>query len=175
MITDDDVEIVAARLGAWSNALAGLVDLDACRRFLTVLDEGNGKGLHEFVDRWQLPGSVGCIEIVETITRFVHTGDFEEVENCTFAMKFRPLRPSTTAGVGYQLPDGSVLWLTEAQWWQMMDQAVQDEAWRKANHDILIAVGIMSCTISLVPSISRFDIDKRYTICTPNWDPRARR
>lgn len=174
MITDEDVELVAGRMKAWSAALGGLADPVVCRRLLTVLDEANGAGLHKLVGKWQLPGEVRCIEIVDTITRIVHTGDWEPVEKCELGTKLRPLNPSTTVGVGYQLPDGSFLWLTEADWWQMMDRAVADEAWRKANHDLLVAVGIMFCTFELVATIQRFDIDKRYTICTPTWDPRVR-
>jgi hypothetical protein len=175
VITDADVDLVAGRLNAWSIALAGLADPDACRKFLTILDEGDGKSLHKLIDRWNLPGEVGCIEIVDTITRFVHTGDFEPVEKCSFVHKLRPLNPSTTSGVGYQLPDGTVLWLTESEWWQMMDHAVNDEVWRDQNHGLLVAVGIMFCTFEMVATIQRFDIDKRYTICTPTWDPRVKR
>ena len=130
MITDADVDLVAGRLNAWSIALGGLSDPDACRQFLTVLDEADGKALHKLIDRWNLPGEVSCIEIVDTITRFVHTGDFKAVETCSFVNKLRPPNPSTTSGMGYQLPDGTVLWLTESEWWQMMDHAVNDEVWR---------------------------------------------
>jgi hypothetical protein len=35
------------------------------------------------------------------------------------------------------------------------------------------ALGILVCTFELLPAIERFDIDKRYTICPPTWDPRA--
>lgn len=175
MITDTDVDLVAGRLNAWSTALAGLADPAACRQFLTILDEADGKGLHKLIDNWNLPGEVGCIEIVDTITRFVHTGDYKAVETCSFVHKLRPLNPSTTSGVGYQLPDGTVLWLTESDWWQMMDHAVNDEAWRDQNHPLLVAVGILSCRFEMVATIKRFDFDKRYTICTPTWDPRVRR
>lgn len=175
MFTDEDVEVVADRLKAWSNVLAGLADPQICRQLLTVLDQADGKGLHELMDSWKFPGEVGCIEIVDTITRFVHTGDFEQVESCAIVNKLRPPHPSTTNGVGYQLPDGSVLWLTESEWWQMMDRAVNDEAWRDQNHGLLVAVGILFCTFEMVPSIQRFDLAKRYTICTPTWDPRVRR
>ncbi len=175
MITDQDVELVTGRLRAWSDALAGFADPALCRGLLTVLDEGDDAGLHKFIDQWHLPGEPSCVEIVETITRFVHTGDYEPVETCTFAHKLRPTSPSTSSGKGYRMPDGTFLWLTEAEWWSMYDQAVNNEAWRRANHDLLVAVGIMFCTFELVPSIARFDIDKRYTICTPTWDPRAGR
>ena len=174
MITEEDVQIVVARLSAWSNVLAGLSDPAACRRFLEVLDAGDGKGFHGLVDEWKLPGAAGCVEIVDTITRFVHTGDYEPVETCAFVNRLRPLSVSSTVGTGYRLPDGSILWLTEAEWWQMMDRAVQDEAWRAANHGLLVALGILVCKFELVPSVQRFDIDRRYTICTPDWDPRAR-
>ena len=173
-INDQDVELVAGRMRAWSDVLGRLADPLTCRGLLTVLDEGDDAGLHKFIDEWQLPGEPSCVEIIETITRFVHTGDYDPVETCTFAHKLRPTIPSTSNGKGYRMPDGTVLWLTEAEWWSMYDQAVNNEAYRKANHDLLVAVGIMFCTIELVPAVARFDIDKRYTICTPTWDPRAR-
>jgi hypothetical protein len=116
---------------------------------------------------------VGCIELVDTITRFVHTGDYQPVESCSFVNILRPPHPSTTSGRGYRLPDGTILWLTEAEWWETLDRAVQDEKWRKENQEYLEALGILFCTFELVPTIERFDIDKRYTICGPTWDPRA--
>jgi hypothetical protein len=175
MFTDEDVEVVAARLGAWSDALGKLSDPSACRQLLTALDEGDGDVLRKLVDGWQLPGPARCIEIVDTVTRFVHTGDYVPRESCSFVNIIRPLAPSTTSGRGYRLPNGTFLWLTEAEWWQMFDRAVHDEAWRKENHDLLVAVGILVCTFELVPTVERFDIDKRYTICTPEWDPREHR
>ena len=117
--------------------MGGLSDPEACRQLLTVLDENDGDAFHKFIDGWQLPGEPSCIEIIDTITRFVHTGDYEQVETCTFADKPRPIGPSTSSGVGYHMPDGTVLWLTQAEWWSMFDQAVNNEAWRKANHDLL--------------------------------------
>jgi hypothetical protein len=174
MFTDQDVEIVTGRLTAWSELLGRLADPTACRQLLSVLDEANGKGFHKLLDEWNFPGA-GCIEIVDTITRFVHTGDYEPVETCSFVNRLRPAHPSTTSGKGYQLRDGSILWLTEAQWWEMMDRAAQDATWRTANHDLLVDVGIMVCTFELVPSVARFDFDKRYTICPPNGRPDARR
>lgn len=173
MFTDQDVEIVAGRLAVWATVLGGLADPTACRNLLSVLDQGNGKAFHELLDGWGLPDA-GCIEIVETMTRIVHTGDYQPVESCSFVNRLRPLQPSTTSGKGYQLRDGTVLWLTEAEWWEMMDRAVHDDGWRKANHDLLVDVGIMVCTFDLVPTVARFDFDKRYTICPPTGDPRAR-
>ena len=114
-----------------------------------------------------------CLDIVETVTRFVHTGDYRPVERCSVVNMLRPPSPSTTTGRGYRLRDGSILWRTEAEWWQMFDQAVNDPAWRDKNRDLLEDVGILRCTFELVPTITRFDIDTRLTICTPTWDPRA--
>jgi hypothetical protein len=175
VFTDEDVEVVTARMRAWSAALGNLSDPAACRQLLGALDEGDGEFLKKLVDGWAFPGPVRCIEIVDTITRFVHTGDYEARESCSFVNTLRPLSPSTTSGRGYRLPNGSFLWLTEADWWQMFDRAVNDESWRKENHDLLVAIGILICTYEMIPTIERFDIDKRYTICTPDWDPRATR
>ena len=173
MPTPEDVELVAARLGAWSEALGALSDPAACRKLLAVLDKADGHALQNLVDDWRFPGPVECLDIVETITRFVHTGDYRPVETCSVVNMLRPPSPSTTTGRGYHLRDGSILWLTEAEWWQMFDQAVNDPAWRDKNRDLLEDVGILRCTFELVPTITRFDIDKRYTICTPTWDPHA--
>jgi hypothetical protein len=172
MTTEEDVKVVAGRLRLWSEALAGLSEPKACLQLLTVLNEGDGDGLHKLMERWGLPGEVTCIEIVDTITRFVHTGDYQPVERCDVVPILRPPHPSTTSGRGYRLPDGRILWLTEAEWWDLYDKAA-DEAWRKANHDLLVALGIVTCTFELVATIERFDIDKRYTICTGGIDPFA--
>jgi hypothetical protein len=151
-----------------------LSDPEACRRLLGALDEGDGPTFRRLIDEWPLPGPVECIEIVDTITRFVHTGDYEPVRSCAFVNTIRPPSPSTTSGRGYRLPNGSILWLTEAEWWQMFDRAVQDETWRSENEELLVALGILHCTFELLPTIHRFDFEKRYTICSPSWDPRAR-
>lgn len=173
MVTDEDIEVVTGRMRVWQMALERMSDPEVCRRLLVALDEGDEKGFHGVVDDWRLPGEVGCIELVDTITRFVHTGDYQPVESCSFPNLLRPPNPSTTSGRGYQLPDGSILWLTEAEWWETFDRAVADEGWRNANKEFLQALGILVCTFELLPSIKRFDIDKRYTICPPTWDPRA--
>jgi hypothetical protein len=173
--SEADVELVSERMRLWSEALAGLAEPQLCREFLEALDTGDGDRFRELMSRWRLPMVAGCLEIAETATRIVHTGDYEATEVCAFAQVLRPLVPSPTDGRGYRMPDGTVLWLTEAQWWQWYDQAVADQRWRDANHAALVAVGIMSCHLELRPTILRVDVTKRYTICTPGWDPRAGR
>jgi hypothetical protein len=69
---------------------------------------------------------------VETVTRIVHTGDYEPTRVCTFVDRLRPKHPSTVSGRGYRLADGTVLWLTDAEWWALLDRAVADEKWRQA-------------------------------------------
>jgi hypothetical protein len=173
VFTEEDVEVVTTRARAWSAALRDLSEPAACRELLGALDEGDGEALHKLVDEWRLPGPVRCIEIIDTITRFVHTGDYEPTESCSFVNTLRPLAPSTTSGRGYRLADGSFLWLTEAEWWQMFDRAAHDESWRKENHNLLVAIGILICTFEMIPTVTRFDIDKRYTICTRDWGPES--
>jgi hypothetical protein len=175
MFTDQDVEVVAGRMGSWSDALRDLAEPDLCRRLLSALDEGDGKAFHEIVDRWDFLGAATCIEIVETMTRFVHTGDYQPTRVCAIVTHLRPARPNPFHGQGYRLADGTTLWLSEADWWAMMDRAVGDEKWRNANADLLVAVGILSCHIELVPTVSRFDISKQYEICPPGGDPHAGR
>lgn len=101
------------------------------------------------------------------------TGDYKLVETCAVVNMLRPPSPSTTTGRGYRLRDRSILWLTEAERWQMVDQAVNDPEWLDKNRDLLEDVGIVRCTFELIAVIERFDIDKRHTICTPTWDPHA--
>jgi hypothetical protein len=116
----------------------------------------------------------GCVDIAETVTKLVQTGDYQVKEVCTVVNMLRPSNPSTTNGRGYRIADGKILWLTEADWWELMDKAVGDEAWREANHDLLVAVGILTCHLELVPTISRVDISKQYHFCPPTWDPYER-
>ena len=172
MFTEQDVEVVAGRLRSWSDVLADLADPDRCRELLTALDAGDAKAFHGIIDRWGFLGGSDCVEVAETFTRFVHTGDVERVRVCEFVNTLRPPHPSPTNGRGYTLLDGTVLWLSEADWWQLYDQAVGDEGWRKANYDLLVAVGIMRCHWERVISVQRFDITKTYTICPPRRDPR---
>lgn len=175
MVNEEDVELVSERMRLWSEALAGLAEPEVCRAFLGALDRGDAKEFRGILERWRLPMVASCLEIAETATRIVHTGDYEAQEVCAFAQLLRPIRPSQTDGRGFAMPDGTILWLTEAQWWEWYDRAVADEAWRDANHATLVAVGIMRCHFELVPTILRVDITKRFTVCTPGWDPHARR
>ncbi len=174
MFTDEDVEVVSERLRSWSEALREIAEPELCRSLLTALDSGDGKAFHEIVGHWGFLETATCIEIAESFTRFVHTGDYEPTEVCAIVNVLRPLNPSPTTGRGYRLADGRILWLSEADWWQMMDRAVTDEAWREANHDLLVAVGILTCHIELAPTIKRFDITKQYQICPPTGDPYER-
>ena len=115
-----------------------------------------------------------CLQIAETSTKFAPTGDFKVTEVCTVVNTLRPPSPSTTSGRGYWLGDGTVLWLTDAEWWELMDKAAGDEGWQHANRDLLIAVGILECHLEVVPEISRIEITKEYQFCPPTWDPYER-
>jgi hypothetical protein len=53
----------------------------------------------------------------------------------------------------------------------LLDRAVADEKWRLANLDLLVALGIMTCHIELVPSVERFDRTQSYQVCPPVTDP----
>ena len=130
MFTDEDVNVVADRFKVWSNVFGGLADQQACRRLLTVLDEADGKGLHKLVDGWKLPGEVGCIEIVETMTNSSTPATGRRSRRAQSSTSFDHCTPARRKVSAVELPDGSVLWLTEAEWWQMMDRAVNDEAWQ---------------------------------------------
>ena len=173
MFTDQDVKVVSGRLRSWGEALNELAEPELCRSLLEALDTGDGEAFHRIVDRWGFLEQASCVEVAQTFTKFVHTGDHEPTRVCAFVNVLRPLNPSQTTGKGYQLPDGKILWLTEWDWWQMADHAVADESWRRANYDLLVAVGIMTCHFELVPTIQRFDITKTSTICPPTWDPRV--
>jgi hypothetical protein len=175
MFTDADVDVVSGRLRTWSEALGRLSDPELTRALLTALDSGDGRAFRELLELGERFGPATCVEIVETVTRFVHTGDYEATRVCTFVDRLRPKNPNTTSGRGYRLADGTVLWLTEAEWWALLDRAVADEKWRQANLDLLVAVGIMTCHFELVPTISRFDVSKTYHVCPPTTDPRERR
>jgi hypothetical protein len=93
---------------------------------------------------------------------------------CTFVNRLRPVNPSPLIGRGYRLANGTIMWLSEADWWQMMDRAVNDEAWRNANYDLLVAVGILTCHFELMPTVKRFDVSRQYHICPPTGDPHER-
>jgi hypothetical protein len=173
MFTDADVEVVAGRLRTWSDVLGRLSEPELSRSLLTALDTGDGKAFRELFG--EPFGPATCIEIVETVTRFVHTGDFQLTRVCTIVDRLRPTNPSTVSGAGYRLADGTVLWLTEAEWWAMLDQAAADEKWRQANLDLLVALGILTCRFELVRTISRYDLSKTYHVCPPTTDPRERR
>jgi hypothetical protein len=116
----------------------------------------------------------GCVEISEVVPKLVETGDYHVKEVCSVVNMLRLPNPSTTVGRGYRLADGRVLWLTEADWWDLMDKAVGDEAWREDNKDLLIAVGILECHLELVRDVERVDITKQYQFCPPTWDPYER-
>ena len=167
-MTEDDVRVVSDRMGAWSSALGGLAEPDACRRFLEVLERGDGAELRRIVDGWGF-GPVECVDIVETITRFIHTGDYEGRRNCALVHKLRPLRPSGSSGMAYLMPDGTWLWLSEAEWWRRYGRAENDAAWREANSAMLEAIGVLTCTWRLERSVERVDLERHTMICGPAW------
>jgi hypothetical protein len=115
-----------------------------------------------------------CVDISDTYSKLVQTGDYQVKEVCSIVNTLRPPNPSTTNGRGYRLADGRVLWLTEADWWELMDKAAGDEAFREANHDLLVAVGILTCHLELVPTIKSIEVTEQYRFCPPTWDPYER-
>ena len=138
----------------------------------TALD---AKAFHALIDPWELFAGVPCIDVAETVTHVALTGDKQSVEVCEIRQWIRPPRPRADTGRGYRLADGSVLWLSEADWWAMMDRAVQDVAWRDANQALLVAVGMLECHLEVLPTVIRFDTTNTYRICPPTRDPHERR
>ena len=175
MFTDEDVDVVAGRLRAWSEVLGAWAEPGACRSLLDALDTADRKSFHALIDPWELFVGVPCIEIAETVTKVAQTGDKEPVEVCEILPWLRPPSPSDTVGRGYRLADGTVLWLSEADWWELMDRAVSDSSWRDANHQLLVALGILRCHFELLSKVVRFDDTKTYQICPPTGDPHERR
>jgi hypothetical protein len=116
----------------------------------------------------------GCIQIDDTTTRTAPTGEISVTKVCSIVNALRPPDPSTTNGRGYRLGDGSVLWLSEAEWWELLDRAAEDLEWREANQDLLVAVGILECEFVTIPAIKTIEIVKLYLFCEPTWDPRER-
>lgn len=116
----------------------------------------------------------GCVQIDETVSKTAPTGEVGVTQVCSIVNVLRPLNPSTTSGRGYQLGDGSIVWLSEADWWELMDKAVEDQEWREANRDLLVAVGILECHFVIVPTIKSIEITERYRFCDPTWDPYER-
>lgn len=116
----------------------------------------------------------GCIQISDTYPKFAPTGDIKFTDVCSIVKTLRPLNTSTTSGRGYWLDDGTVLWLSDAEWWDLMDKAAGDQAWQDANRDLLVAVGILECHPEEVRTITQIEITKEYQFCPPTWDPYER-
>jgi hypothetical protein len=76
MFTDEDVDVVSERLRSWSEALRELAGPELCRSLLAALDAGDGEAFHGIVGRWGFLERASCVEIAETFTKFVHTGDY---------------------------------------------------------------------------------------------------
>ena len=150
VITDTDVDLVAGRLKAWSAALAGLADPDACRQLLTILDEADGAALHKLMDGWRLPGEPVASKSSTPSPARAH-GRLRGRGDVRVCQQAAAADPSTTSGIGYQLPDGTMLWLTESEWWQMMDHAVNDEVWRNRTIRSLSPLGSCSARSSWSP------------------------
>src|SRR5262245_945354 len=102
----------------------------------------------------------GCVQISQTDTKFAQTGGLQLTEKCEVVNTLRPPNPSPTSGRGYKLDDGTYLWLSDAEWWDLMDKAVADQAWQDDNRDLLVAVGILTCSPDAIRTISRVDITK---------------
>jgi hypothetical protein len=109
MFTDADVEVVSGRLRTWSEVLGQLSEAEQARSLLTALDSGDAKAFGELIGFGERFPSAPCVEIVETVTRVVHTGDYEPTRVCSFVDRLRPKHPSAVSGRGYRLADGTVL------------------------------------------------------------------
>ena len=112
-----------------------------------------------------------CVQIDETISKTAPTGMVSVSQVWSIVNILRPLNPSTTNGRGYQLGDGTILWLSEAEWWEPLDKAVDDEQWQQANHDLLVAVGILEYDFVFLPAIKSIELIEQFRFCDPTWDP----
>jgi hypothetical protein len=155
------------RLRLWGDTLQSLAEPARSERLVQALNEGNRDALERLVgDRLFSLGS--CIDIVEILTRVVNFAPPTLEERCAVIPgRIRPLVPSTTDGAFYRLFDGRFVWVSEAEWWKYHDNAVNDAAWLMANHDLLLALGIIACHWENVPGGRIVQIDRQRTLCFP--------
>lgn len=108
------------------------------------------------------------------LTAVINFGPGHWEEECGVIVTFPPLNPSKTSGKGYRQPDGQIIWVSEAEWWEYYDRASNDATWFAQNIPFLKTLGIVTCTQKWVQDSQLIEIDKSRTMCFPTvTDPFA--
>ena len=154
------------RFRLWGETLLSLAEPDRCERVVQALNDGDRDGLERLIGE-RIFAQGGCIDVVETLTHVANFSPVTREERCEVVIILRPPNPSATSGKIYRMPDGRYVWLSEAEWWAYADRAAENPAWLKANHDLLLALGIIACHWVDVPSGQVITVERERTICFP--------
>lgn len=173
-MTDREPRSPDERLKLWAETLSYLADPERSGRLVDALNEGDRAQVEALLEPTRIFQFGGCIDIHEVLTAVINFGRGHWEDECEVIVRIRPHNPSQTSGKGYRLPNGQTIWLTEAEWWEYYDRALQDPTWFAQNIPFLKALGIVACTRKWVQDSKVVEIDRSRTICFPTvTDPYA--
>jgi hypothetical protein len=161
----DQIAQVSKVLGAYGELFTDLADPRQTEALLGAFRSGEGARLMKLVGDRPPFTAATCIDIVRTLTAAINTGEWNGREVCEIPNVLRPPSPSTTNGKYYRMPDGRYVFVSEAEWFDLLDRAVAEPDWREANHELLQVVGILVCTWQLIPSVQIVTIEQSQTLC----------
>ena len=155
------------RLMLWSKALRMLARDDIASELVSVLEAGDREKLEALLGPTRLFQIGGCIDIVDTITKVINFGPGHFEDRCEVVPVLYPPAPSEVEGRLYRLPDGTVIFVTERQWFDYHKRAGEDAAWREASRSFLEALGILRCYVELVSDSEILSVERKKTLCFP--------
>jgi hypothetical protein len=155
-------------LQVWAETLGSLATPERGGKLVDVLRRGDRAGLEELLGPriFQLGG---CIDIVRTMTAIVNFGRGHYAPQCQPVQTIRPFRPSQTDGRLFQFPDGTINFVTDAEWWDYYDRAAREPGWSAENQALFVALGILvGCEVLVwTPDEELVSITQTIPICFP--------
>jgi hypothetical protein len=161
------IELAAERLKLWGDALNTLRREEVIPKLITILEDGDRKGLEDLFDLLDVKlFQIGvCIDIVDTVTKVINFGPGHLEERCQVVSILEPA--SEIDGKIYKLPDGSYVFITDRVWADYSKRAQEDPIWREQNKAFLKAIGVLRCHMELVPDSAIVTLNTSKTMCFP--------
>jgi hypothetical protein len=160
-------DAVAERLRLWGEGLSLLANKEIASQLVSALEAGDRARLEALLGPTRFFQIGVCIDVVETLTKVINFGPGHFEERCEVVPTFYINPPSDVNGKLYQLPDGTIIFISERLWFDYHKRAVEDAAWREANKAFLQALNILQCHQELVSDSEIVSIDRSRTLCFP--------
>jgi len=162
------------RLRLWAETLVHLAEPEQSKKLIEALNQGDRPQLEALLEPTRIFQAGACIDVVRVLTAVVNFGPGHWEDECEVVWKLAPMNPSPVNGKYYLFPDGRFTFVSDADWWGYYRRAQDDPNWLAQNKDLLIALGIITCTRRFVPNEKLVQDERSHTICFPTvTDPYA--